>query len=245
MKLKLAECCYKLSQIQEALNLLEQAQSSFTSDQDVCHLETLRGKCLDRQKLYSQAIAAYQSALVLAVGEESAHMQAQLHLRLGWVYVRSRGGIDTGIEHLRKAHRIHEASHLDQDQHCEVMSKLASVLFREHKLAESLKEAKELCAKVLVVQPKNLESQLLLAKILDRECSNEEAIEAYNKALKMQTEAKQPPKANIFFHIGAIHERMKDFKKAVLNYKKCLTLDAKHFGACIHLANLLANVGEG
>ena len=31
----------------------------------------------------------------------------------------------------------------------------------------------------------------------------------------------------------------------MLNYKKCLTLDGKHFGACIHLANLLANVGEG
>jgi tetratricopeptide (TPR) repeat protein len=30
-----------------------------------------------------------------------------------------------------------------------------------------------------------------------------------------------------------------------LNYKKCLTLDPRHFGACLHLANLLANVGEG
>ncbi len=49
----------------------------------------------------------------------------------------------------------------------------------------------------------------------------------------------------MFFHIGQVYERTKDFKKAVLNYKKCLTLDGKHFGACIHLANLLANVGEG
>jgi len=38
---------------------------------------------------------------------------------------------------------------------------------------------------------------------------------------------------------------MKEFKKAILNYKKCLTLDAKHLGATIHLANLLANLGEG
>ena len=29
------------------------------------------------------------------------------------------------------------------------------------------------------------------------------------------------------------------------NFKKCLTLDNNHFGACIHLANLLANLGEG
>ena len=54
-----------------------------------------------------------------------------------------------------------------------------------------------------------------------------------------------PPKPTLFFNIGCLHEKAKDFKKAVLNYKKCLTLDPKHFGACIHLANLLANVGEG
>lgn len=54
-----------------------------------------------------------------------------------------------------------------------------------------------------------------------------------------------PPKAGVFFHLGSSFERAKEFKKAVLNYKKCLTLDNKHFGACIHLANLLANVGEG
>ena len=49
----------------------------------------------------------------------------------------------------------------------------------------------------------------------------------------------------MFFQLGGVFERSKDFKKAVLNYKKCLTIDNKHFGACIHLANLLANVGEG
>lgn len=30
-----------------------------------------------------------------------------------------------------------------------------------------------------------------------------------------------------------------------MNYKKCLTLDNRHFGASIYLANLLANIGEG
>jgi len=38
---------------------------------------------------------------------------------------------------------------------------------------------------------------------------------------------------------------MKEYKKCVLSYKKCLTLESEHFGACIHLANLLANIGEG
>jgi len=41
------------------------------------------------------------------------------------------------------------------------------------------------------------------------------------------------------------NEKMKDFKKGMQNFKKCLTVDNNHFGACIHLANLLANLGEG
>jgi tetratricopeptide (TPR) repeat protein len=45
--------------------------------------------------------------------------------------------------------------------------------------------------------------------------------------------------------LGNALEKVKEYKKCVLNYKKCLTLDTKHFGACIHLANLLANIGEG
>lgn len=41
------------------------------------------------------------------------------------------------------------------------------------------------------------------------------------------------------------NEKMKDFKKSIQNFKKSLTIDNNHFGACIHLANLLANLGEG
>lgn len=71
-----------------------------------------------------------------------------------------------------------------------------------------------------------------------------EAVEAISLSIKLQT-GDAPPRANVFFHLGGVFERAKDFKKAVLNYKKCLTLDTKHFGACLHLANLLANIGEG
>ncbi len=58
-------------------------------------LETLRGKCLDRLKRFPEAISAYQSALVVAVGASVSNItqlmeQAQLHYRLGWVYVRQK-----------------------------------------------------------------------------------------------------------------------------------------------------------
>lgn len=38
---------------------------------------------------------------------------------------------------------------------------------------------------------------------------------------------------------------MKDYKKCAAYYKKCLTIDQKNLGACIHLANLLASINEG
>lgn len=133
----------------------------------------------------------------------------------------------------------------------EVLSKLAQVLFREkagekgndHIIDESL----ALARRAIALKPKDCEVQLLIAKALDRKGMFHESVEAFNQAIKLQSEQAngQPPKANVFFQLGGVYERAKEFKKAVLNYKKCLTLDTKHFGACIHLANLLANVGEG
>jgi tetratricopeptide (TPR) repeat protein len=63
--------------------------------------------------------------------------------------------------------------------------------------------------------------------------------------MQVGEDEKNPPKANSFFYLGTCHEKMKDFKQSMLCQKKCLTLDNNHFGACIHLANLLANLGEG
>ena len=125
------------------------------------------------------------------------------------------------------------------------MSKLASVLIRES--PASLDEAEALCKKCLKLNPKDPHATLLLAKLLDKKNLHTEAIEAYNAALRLNSESKgsPPPKPTLFFSLGCVYEKSKDFKKAVLNYKKCLTLDPKHFGSCIHLANLLANVGEG
>lgn len=34
------------------------------------------------------------------------------------------------------------------------------------------------------------------------------------------------------------------YKEAMLNYKRCLTQDSNHFGACFHLAKRLQILGE-
>lgn len=41
------------------------------------------------------------------------------------------------------------------------------------------------------------------------------------------------------------YEKLKDFKKGMAAFKKCLTMENNHFGGCMHLASLLANLGEG
>ena len=127
------------------------------------------------------------------------------------------------------------------------MSKLAEVLFREYDTAHSNQESLDLVKQALKIDAKDPEMYLLLGKIMDRKSQWQEAIDAVGASINCQSEISkgQPPKANMFFVIGGVQEKAKDYKKAILNYKKCLTLDNQHFGACIHLANLLANVGEG
>ena len=74
-----------------------------------------------------------------------------------------------------------------------------------------------------------------------------EAIIPIEQAIRLQAEdpLQAPPKANSFYYLGMCQEKEKDFKKGMQNFKKALTIDNNHFGSCIHLANLLANLGEG
>ena len=101
--------------------------------------------------------------------------------------------------------------------------------------------------KAVALEPNNTEALLLQGKIDHKLGEWQSAIDALEKAIKVQAEdsGQGPPKSNSFFYIGMCNEKMKDFKKSIQNFKKCLTIDNNHFGACIHLANLLANLGEG
>ncbi len=74
-----------------------------------------------------------------------------------------------------------------------------------------------------------------------------EAIPVLEKAIQLQAadDEDSPPKANCFYYLGICFEKLKDVKQGILAFKKCLTIDNNHFGGCIHLANLLANMGEG
>lgn len=46
------------------------------------------------------------------------------------------------------------------------------------------------------------------------------------------------------FYLGCQYEKRKELRSAIYHFKQCLLHDQAHFGACIHLATQLANVGE-
>ena len=110
-----------------------------------------------------------------------------------------------------------------------------------------MQESKDLLKRLIEIEPENAEALLLQGKILHKLAEFEPAIVALEEAIKIQVKdnSQGPPKANTFYYLGMCYERNKDFKKCMQNYKKCLTIDNNHFGGCIHLANLLANLGEG
>lgn len=104
-----------------------------------------------------------------------------------------------------------------------------------------------LVKRVLDKERNNAEAYLLKGKIQLKLGDSVNAIPSIEQSIKLQVEdtAQGPPKANSFFYLGVAQEREKDYKKAMQNFKKALTIDNNHFGSCIHLANLLANLGEG
>lgn len=160
-----------------------------------------------------------------------------INFRLGWACIRSKKDIDRGIACLRKAGEL-------IPNNPDIMSKLAGALYKEK---NELDESLTLLEKVVNLQPKNAEAFLLMGKVSDKKNDHLRAIECFNSSIRLFAELNpsSPPFPNLFFLLGDSLEKIKDFKKCILNYKKCLTLDNKHFGSCIHLANLLANLGEG
>ena len=128
------------------------------------------------------------------------------------------------------------------------MVKLAGVLFQETSGTEAdILKCRDLLEKAIKLEPKNAEALLMMGKTYCKLNEWKKAIEVLESSIRIQAEDPNlgPPKSNAFYHAGMAHEKLKDFKRSMQNFKKCLTLDQNHFGACIHLANLLANLGEG
>lgn len=125
----------------------------------------------------------------------------------------------------------------------DVKVKLAQIFLQEK---QDVKSGLEMIEAALQLEPDSVDALLLKGKMLIKEKKGQEAIAVVERALMLQVNnSKERPKSSTFFYLGQAYEMTKDFKKCLLNYKKCLQIDQNHFGACIHLANLLANLTEG
>eukprot|EP00347_Sterkiella_histriomuscorum_P012671 403367671 len=257
--MKIGETLYKMDRNQEALEYFRKASDFIKPEEDYL-ISMFIAKCLDKLKLYARSIEEYQKALQLYQEQQDEPLENSLlgniHFRLGWAIIRNNNSlssdknkndqsnpniiensIDMGIEHLRTANELIL-------NNADIMHKLAGVLFKEKDESE---ESLQIMEKVLKIIPSNPEVHLLMGKIYDKKNNHLKAIESISQAIKQfaTQNPNQPPKSNLFFLLAQSLEKQKDYKKCILNYKKCLTLDNKHFGSCIHLANLLANIGEG
>lgn len=124
----------------------------------------------------------------------------------------------------------------------DVSLKLANIIFSE--LPDTIENNNKILS---LIGKDSVEALILKGKILQRKEDYDAAIKMFDTALFMQVEDndESPPKASCFFYLGNCYEKLKEFKPAIMNYKKCLTVDNNHLGATLYLANLLANMGEG
>ena len=83
---------------------------------------------------------------------------------------------------------------------------------------------------------------MLIGKLYHRQQNYIEAISKFDQAVQMKSDSTHC--ATCYFYKGLCQEKMKDFKNAMLNYKRSLTSDSNHFGSCIHLAKLLFTLKE-
>lgn len=182
------------------------------------------GKCYDRKRDYAEAVQQYTKALIKQPGNTS------IMFKLGWAYLRA-GHHEKGLVQMRRSIGGGSTNVFNQ-------IKLAEVLMRLN-TPEQLQEAVQILTKTLALQPHCIEAMVVLGRTYERLAQPQKAKEAYEEAVA------QPGCANIsaFFYLGVLLDKMGQVETAVQMLKQCLTLDQENFGACIHLATLLANAG--
>lgn len=200
----------------------------------------LRGKCHDRERDFVKAAQEYSLAIEwFAKHEQDEGVRGNLEFRLGWSLVRGKQDVFVGLSHLTKA------SELIPDNP-EILLKIATAIMQE--LPDRPDYQDQLTTtlqKVLLLDPTNTEGLHLSGKHALKQDQFAEGLKFFEECVKHEMAETSQPKGTTFFYMGQCQEGLKDFKAAMIDFKKCLTLDNNHFGSCIHLANLLANLGEG
>jgi len=235
--MRLADNCYRIENIDTGLQYLEQLETDI-KPRGFYIISLLKGKYMDHQKKFSEAASEFEKALSLynQDAKQESSVKGNILFRLGWAMIRSRKNIDKGISTLEEAND-------NLVENIDLKIKLSQILFQEK---QDNKKSLKIIKQALDIDSNNVDALLLQGKILVKDKQGKEAIEVLERSVKVQcTSTDEFPKSSTFFYLGQAFEGLKEFKKCILNYKKCLQIDQNHFGACIYLANLLANLAEG
>ncbi len=183
------------------------------------------GKCYDRKREYNEAVQQYTKALLKDPANTS------IMFKLGWAYLRA-GQKEKGLVQMRRSIGGGETNIYNQ-------IKLSEVLMRQDDVTQQ-KEAVDILNKTLKQNPDCIDAMVVLGRAYERLNDIPSAKQVYERAVAV------PNCQNVsaFFYLGVLLDKCKEFDRAISMLKQCLAIDTENFGACIHLATLLANTGE-
>lgn len=168
----------------------------------------------------SEAVEELQRALVIRSNDD----EARRHLARA---LAALGRLDEGLAEWRKALAA-------RPNNWQILSDMGLALFR----AGRYDEAAQACTELTRLQPDNPIGYSMLGSIYQDQGLSGQALEVYEKALKLA------PSATVLSNIGAIHHEQGEFDRAVDAYGKALALRANMAPIHRNLGDSLLRLGR-
>jgi tetratricopeptide (TPR) repeat protein len=194
----------------EALKMLDEAEKKFPRPSFA--RDFYRGIALATMEKYSEALAKFTSAELIAKQSEPDKLNAQFYFQLGSAAERAKD-IEQAVKHFRKA--------LELDPDFSEALNYLGYMWAER--GENLEEAKSMIERALKEEPKNAAFLDSMAWVLYKLKKPAEALPYMQKAIELTKE----PDATLQDHLGDIFAAMKRMGDAREAWEKALKVEPK------------------
>jgi tetratricopeptide (TPR) repeat protein len=194
----------------EAVKLLDEAETKFPRPSFA--RDFYRGIALAAMEKYSEALAQFTSAELIAKQNEPDRLTAQFYFQLGSAAERAKD-IDQAVKHFRKALEM-------EPDFAEALNYLG-YMWAER--GENLEEAHSMLERALKQEPKNAAFLDSMAWVLYKQKKAAEALPYMQKAIELTKE----PDATLQDHLGDIFAAMKRMDEAREAWEKALKIEPK------------------
>jgi tetratricopeptide (TPR) repeat protein len=194
----------------DALKLLDEAETKFPRQSFA--RDFYRGIALASMEKYSEALAKFTSAELIAKQNEPDKLNAQFYFQLGSAAERAKD-IDQAVKHFRKA--------LEMEPDFSEALNYLGYMWAER--GENLDEARTMIEKALKEDPKNAAFLDSMAWVLYKLKKPAEALPYMQKAIELTKE----PDATLQDHLGDILAGMNRMGEARQAWEKALKLEPK------------------